>query len=85
MMKLKKDITDILSFKSSLDQQKSTIDDLERETSYFRGKNYYLNSWQLFKRFFSSFTTGTDSLYIEKRKSIGSNDKSDSSGKKYFH
>ena len=49
--KVKKNITNLLSFKSSLDQEKSTIDDLEREISYFRGKDYYLNSWLLFKRF----------------------------------
>ena len=53
------------------------MDDLERETSYFRGKDYCLDSWQLFKPTFSSFTRGTDSLYIEKWKSIGSNDDSD--------
>ena len=35
---MKKSITDILSFKSSLDKKKSTIDDLEREASYFRRK-----------------------------------------------
>ena len=40
---MKKNITDILSVESSLDQEKSTIDDLEREASYFRGKDYYLN------------------------------------------
>ena len=74
--KVKKNITDILSFKTSLDQEKSTIDDLEREASYFRGKDYYLDSWLLFKPTFSSFTRGTDSLYIEKWKSIGSNDDS---------
>ena len=56
---------------------KSVLDDLEREVSYFRGKDYYLNSWFLFRPTFSSFTTGTDSLYIEKWKSIGSNDESE--------
>ena len=66
MIKLKIYITDVLNFKSSLDQEKSTIDDLEREISYFRGKDYYLNSWLLFKRSFNSFTTGSNSLHIEK-------------------
>ena len=53
------------------------IDNLEREASFFRGKDYYLNSWSLFKPSFSSFTRGTDPLYIEKWKSIGSNDESE--------
>ena len=75
--KVKKNIIDILSFKSSLDQEKSTIDDFEREASYFRGKDYYLDSWLLFKPTFSSFTRGTDSLYIEKWKSVGSDDESE--------
>ena len=75
--KVVKNISDILNFKSSLDQEKSTIDNLEREITYFRGKDCYLNSWLLFKPTFSSFTTGTDSLYIEKWKSIGSNDDSE--------
>ena len=60
--KVKKNITDILSFKSSLDQVKSTIDYLERELSYFTGKDYYFNSWLLSKPTFTSFTTGTNSL-----------------------
>ena len=53
------------------------MDDLEREASYFRGKDYYLNPCLLFKPIFSSFTGGIDSLYIEKWKSIGSNDESE--------
>ena len=53
------------------------MDDLEREASYVRGKNYYLDSWLLFKPTFSSFTRGTDSLYIEKWKFLGSNDHSE--------
>ena len=60
-----------------MDQEKSRIYDLEKEISYFRGKDYYLNSWLLFKPTFSCFTTGIDSLYIEKWKSIGSNDESE--------
>ena len=75
--KVKKNITDILSFKSSLDNEKFTINDLEREASYFRGKDYYLNSWLLFRPTFSSFTRGTDSLYREKWKSKGFNDESE--------
>ena len=77
MTKRKKNITDILSFKTFLDQEKSTIDDLKKESSYFRGKDYYLNSWLLFTPAFSSFTRGTDSLYIEKWESKGLNDESE--------
>ena len=39
--KVKENVTDVLGFKSSLDQEKSTIDDLERETSFNRGFYYY--------------------------------------------
>ena len=53
------------------------MDDLVREASYFRGKDYFLDSWLSFKPTFSSFTSGTDSLYIEKWKSISSNDDSE--------
>ena len=75
--KVVKNISDILKYKTSIDHNKTVLDDLEREASYFRGKDYYLNSWLLFKPTFSSFTRGTDSLYKEKWKSIGSNDKSE--------
>ena len=71
---IKYNINDILKYKTSIDHDKSVLDDLERKASYFRGKNCYLNSWLLFKPTFTSFTRGTDSLYIEKWKSIGSND-----------
>ena len=73
--KVVKNISDILKYKTSIDDNKSVLDDLEREASYIRGKDYYLNS--LFRPTFSSFTRGTDSLYIEKWKSIGSNDESE--------
>ena len=72
--KVVKNISDILKYKNSLLHNKSVLDDLERETTYFRGKDYYLDSWLLFKPTFSSFTRGAESSYIEKWKSIGSND-----------
>ena len=50
---------------------------MEREASYFRGKDYYLNSWLLFRPTAISLTRGTDSLYIEKWKSIGSDGESE--------
>ena len=75
--KVVKNISDILKYKTSIDHNKSVLNDLEREASYFRGKDYYLNSWLLFRPTFSSFTRGTDSLYMEKWKSIGSNDESE--------
>ena len=40
--KVKKNITDILNYKTSLDHNTSVINDLEREESFFRG-NYYFN------------------------------------------
>ena len=39
--KVKKNSIDILSFKSSLGQEKFTIDDFEREVSFSRGFYYY--------------------------------------------
>ena len=40
--KTKKNSTDILGFESRLKQKEDTLNDLERETSFFRG-NYYFN------------------------------------------
>ena len=75
--KVVKDTSDILKYKTSIDHNKFVLDDLEREASFFREKDYYLNSWLLFRPTFSSFTRGTDSLYIEKWKSLGLNDESE--------
>ena len=75
--KVVKNTSDILKYKTLIDHNKSVLDDLEREASFFRGKDYYLNSWLLFRPTFSSFTRGTDSLYIEKWKSLGLNDESE--------
>ena len=75
--KVVKNTSDILKYKTSIDHHKSVLDDLKREASFFRGKDYYLNSWLLFRPTFSSVTIGTDSLYIEKWKSKGSNDESE--------
>ena len=38
--KVVKNTSDILSTKTSLTHNKSVIDDLEREVSFFRGKDY---------------------------------------------
>ena len=48
--KVTRNSTDILGFESKLKQEEDTIDDLEREASFFRG-NYYYNqqSYFLFK------------------------------------
>ena len=47
--KVKKTITDILTAKqNSLLHNKSVLDDLETEASYFREKDCYLDSWLLF-------------------------------------
>ena len=40
--KTKKNSTDILGFESRLKQKEDTLNDLEREVSFFRG-NYYFN------------------------------------------
>ena len=54
---VQKNIADILSVKSSLDQEKSTIDDLEREASFNRGFYYYnQQSYFLFESKSKSFT-----------------------------
>ena len=75
--KVVKNTSDILKYKNSLDHNKSVIDDLEREASYFRGKDYYSSSWLLFRSIFSSLTRDTDSLFIEKWKSIDSSNESE--------
>ena len=81
--KIVKKTSDILTAKNSLLQNKSVIDDLEREASFFRGKDYYLSSWLLFRPIFSSFTRNTDSTYIEKWKSKGLNDESELTAVKF--
>ena len=55
--KLKKNITDILNAKASLEHNKSVIDDLEREASFNRGSYYYnQQSYFLFESKPKSFT-----------------------------
>ena len=68
--KVKKNTTDILSFKSSLDQEKSTIDDLERAVQSFYGEQYYNKSWLVFKADYHSFNI-SNSRYIDFWKSKG--------------
>ena len=41
--KVIKNTSDFLKHKTSIDHNKSALDDLEREASFFRGKDYYLN------------------------------------------
>ena len=63
--KVKKNTTDILSVKSSLDQEKSTIDDLEREVSFNRGFYYYnQQSYFLFEPKSKSFTRNGASIHV---------------------
>ena len=55
--KVKKNITDILNAKTSLEHNKSVIDDLEREASFNRGFYYYnQQSYFLFESKSKSFT-----------------------------
>ena len=65
-----------MGFKSKLKRKEDTLNDLEREARFFRGKDYYLNSWLFFKPTFSSLTKSVDSSYIENWKSRGLNDES---------
>ena len=67
--KIKKNTTDILSVKS-LDQEKSTIDDLERAVQSFYGEQYYNKSWLVFKGNYHSFDI-LNSIYIDHWKSSG--------------
>ena len=56
--KVKKNITDILNARTSLEHNKSVIDDLEREASFNRGFYYYnQQSYFLFEPKSKSFTT----------------------------
>ena len=68
--KVKKNTTDILSVKSSLDQEKSTIDNLERAVRSFYGEQYYNKSWLVFKADYHSFNI-SNSKYIDYWKSKG--------------
>ena len=58
MIKLIK--TDILSYESRLKKKEDRIDELERETSYFSGKNYFdtdgAQNYLVFKSISSSFS-----------------------------
>ena len=40
-----KNSSDVLGFESRLRQKEDLTTELEREASFFKGKNYYLNSW----------------------------------------
>ena len=60
-----------MKYKNSLDHNKGVTNDLERIVSYFRGKDYYLNSWLVFKNGFSSYTISNSG--IEKWKFSGIN------------
>ena len=62
--KVKKNVSDILGFKSSLDQEKLTIDDLEREASFNRGFYYYnQQSYFLFESKSKSFTKNGEDIH----------------------
>ena len=75
---MKKNITDISSFKSKLDEEESTIDDSEREVSFNRGL-YYFNqqSYLLFEGNIKSFVKTSTNISGWKSTSIFSNDHND--------
>ena len=66
--KVKKNITYILSNKTSLVHNKSVIDDLENTAQSFYGHHYYNNSWVVFKTDYHSFDF-VNSKYINYWKS----------------
>ena len=62
--KVKKNITDILNTKTSLEHNKSVIDDLEREASFTRGFYYYnQQSYFLFESKSKSFTRNGGAIH----------------------
>ena len=62
--KVKKYITDILNTKTSLEHNKSVIDDLEREVSFNRGFYYYnQQSYFLFESKSKSFTKNREAIH----------------------
>ena len=62
--KVKKNITVILNAKTSLEHNKSVVDDLERETSFFRGSYYYnQQSYFLFQPNSKSFSRNGEAIH----------------------
>ena len=62
--KVKKNITDIVTAKTSLEHKKSVIDDLEREASFNRGFYYYnQQSNFLFEPKSKSFTKNGEAIH----------------------
>ena len=57
--KVTKNSSDILGFESRLKQKEDTLEDVQREASYFRCKNYYdsdgLQNYLVFNGVFTSF------------------------------
>ena len=63
--KVKKYITDILNTKTSLEHNKSVIDDLERKASFNRGFYYYnQQSYFLFESKSKSFTKNREAIHV---------------------
>ena len=79
--KTKKNGIDILGFRSRLKQKEDLRTDLEREARFFRGKDYFLNSWLVFEPKNGSFVKSSGD-YISSWKSTDKhNDESDDSTK----
>ena len=57
--KVAKNSSDILSFESRLKEKEDTLEDVQRQASYFRGQNYYdsddLQNYLVFNGIFTSF------------------------------
>ena len=78
--KVTENSSDILGFQSRLKQKEDTVNDVQREMSYFRGKHSYerdgLQNYLVFKGLYSSFERSTG-LNITKWKSSGIYDNDD--------
>ena len=69
--KVTKNSTDILGFESRLIQKEDTLNDLEREASFFRGSYYYnQNSYFLFESRSKSFSKSGGSISFWKSTGI---------------
>ena len=75
---MKKNITDVLNYKTSLDHNKSIIDDLEREASFNRGLYYYnQHSYLIFEGKVTFFVKASTSISGWKSTGSYSNDHND--------
>ena len=80
--KTKKNSSDILGFESKLKQKEDTSEDVQREASYFRGKNYYgsdgLQNYFVLNGIFTSFKISGSNINCGKSTGLyGNNEDND--------